>query len=627
MNTGSQSLSQEFLNKPEEELRNIANGDPMFLRAEAIDAARSELERRTREGQDDIHCQYKAIGHDGYEYSELDRADLLALYASRKLTKESLVFDPKESQWLPIDRVVDLQQREGNDHDLIVTPTDFDYLKSAPETKRIRPQDSAGGVSEPQAPSGESDIQAAPLFGSYNIEQPPINVLRFAGVLLIVSAVIGLILEAAQQSSSSSAKATGMGVLLDLACGVGLLRSNGWLGMDRNKWRLWTIGRALLGALVFGLVMPLTERHERPLWWATSILVLLLCAGFLILLYAPPPKVWRLWVGGGAAISALAVALMMPFIGSSVSGYVNKSRVAGSTLPGNQFVDNEKRIHLDLPDGWLMVRNENEYFPIPNASVTVFHPASGTFAALITESIIVNTLGPTPLDRYLELVMQNRKKADPSVQELKRIPDKLAGRSALQSNISWILNGEKFLGYQTACYDGSRFFLFTSAASADMASESEAAYHELLSKFSIVRTAEDEEHDQAAKLSQEYPYLTPDAAMLMVEEITSRGMDASQAGRFSRELSEEGFALLPSKESNEAKSLMRNAVERLPTDEKKRFYDYFRRSTLGQTFSPTERDDLGEITKHYLSNIPEKDLPRLQYLFEKALRAALEKRR
>ena len=621
MNIGSQSLSQEFLDKPEEELKNIANGDPMFLRAEAIDAARNELERRSREEQDRIRCQYKAIGHDGYEYSELNRADLLALYSSRKLTKESLVFDPKESQWLPIDRVVDLQQLEGPDHDVIVTPKESDCLKSA--------QDSVGSgrVSEPQPQSGESEIQSAPLFGSYNIEQPPINVLRFAGVLLIGAAVIGLILEAAQQSSSSSAKATGMGVLLDLACGVGLLRRNGWLGMDRNKWRLWTIGRALLGALVFGLVIPLTERHGRPLWWATSILALLLCAGFVILLYAPPPKPWRIWLGGSATLFALGMAMLLPFVGTSVSAIANKNLVAESILPGNQFVDNDKRIRLDLPEGWVIVRNDNNYFPVPTASVIVFHPASGTFTALITESIIVNTLGPDPLDRYLELVVQNRKKSDPSVRESQRFTDKLDGRNALQSNISWTLNGQKFQGYQTACNDGSRFFLFTSAASAEMASDSIAAYRELLSKFSIVGTTEDEERDQAVKLSQEYPYLTTDATMLLMKEITTRGMDPSQAGRFSRELSEQGFALLPSKESHEARSILQDAVERLPTDEKKRFYDYFKRSTLGQTLSKTESDDLGEITKHYLSNISEKDLPRLQYLFEKALRAALEKRR
>ena len=110
---------------------------------------------------------------------------------------------------------------------------------------------------------------------------------------------------------------------------------------------------------------------------------------------------------------------------------------------------------MELPAGWVMLPAINPVTNIPEANMIAAHPESHSFAALL---IVRNSQGPD-LEEALSRMVDQRRKSDPTVVEIKRVNaqfGRLDGRKAL---LDWEYKGTKAKGSVSVAHSGPYYFV------------------------------------------------------------------------------------------------------------------------------------------------------------------------
>ena len=111
---------------------------------------------------------------------------------------------------------------------------------------------------------------------------------------------------------------------------------------------------------------------------------------------------------------------------------------------------------VDLPSGWVALRDDNPFVVTRGARLRVAHPALGAFGAVRSESH-PELMGD--LDRHLDAVLQQRRPSQPSLREVERRRRSQLGRGRGRLvRTTWEEGLESFQGATVAWVDGYDYY-------------------------------------------------------------------------------------------------------------------------------------------------------------------------
>ncbi|MCI0485584.1 MAG: GYF domain-containing protein [Blastocatellia bacterium] len=204
---------------------------------------------------------YRVVDADGREHGPMNGMALARMYAEGRIDGDSYVYEPKNRQWRRLREVVDLakierlRERLGGEPRFVQTEG-RGSLKTAVKDENRSEAISSSFIPHPsslpyQAPSAPTPtISGMVVPGMY---EPRTRGMVAAAILLLINVALNALGLAALVSEGVPGSGSVLIVftLFDLAAALGLLRG-------KHAWRKWTIIRALLGAILFGVIRPLS---------------------------------------------------------------------------------------------------------------------------------------------------------------------------------------------------------------------------------------------------------------------------------------------------------------------------------------------------------------------------------
>ena len=227
-------------------------------------------------------------------------------------------------------------------------------------------------------------------------------------------------------------------------------------------------------------------------------------------------------------------------------------------------MDQRSGVEVHLNGGWVQLPIDNALFPARTAKAVFAHPRSQQFVALLEEYIPDSRLGAntSPVDRYIDLVLQARRKALPSLIETRpRSSGQCAGLPARSAWLSWNSEGRQSAGAVTAFNDGQSWWLLSTFFYAGSTRTADGALSELQRSVSATKTLDARVGEAARRLIS--PLYSQRAAELMVRRLWTQRLDLGEAQQFGFALTARGFDLLPAAEQLMVQGLRERATQTL----------------------------------------------------------------
>ena len=383
---------------------------------------------------------YKAVTMDGEEHSGLDQPTIKQWYLAKRLRPDSFVLSPEIGEWKLLKSVFD--------------PAAWDAEERA--TRGRGPNASVhNGVSSPEQfyplPYPNSQESHYKSQEPYYFDRDNERGLRAAGILLIINAALSLaslaIVVVASPTDSSVSSVWGFNILLDVIVGFKLLRSDNF-----RKWKRIALVRVGLGALLIGVGLILVGPNEK--FKLLGLLQLVFASSFYILLLGEASRA-RVVTGVLTFVLSTCAMFGVLSLGNLSGGATSKREILKYALPTRSFSDGPSGVNIELPDGWVLLPNDNPVVRQTEANMIAVHPDSDSYATLV----ILKVRGGRSLDTALSLVVTEQRKSKANLVEVERLNSlfgRLDGRKVV---MTWQDRGLEFKGWVTVARNGS-YYIF-----------------------------------------------------------------------------------------------------------------------------------------------------------------------
>jgi len=370
---------------------------------------------------------YKAVTMDGQEHAGLDLWTIKQWYFARRLRGDSFILSPELGEWKLLKNLFDPAQWEAEERAVRGLGPGESINKPATLPNQLA-----------RTPDVRDEVP-------YKYDRVNERGLRVAGTLLCINAAITLIslifMAVRHPGSPEVSSSWGFSILIDVIVGAKLLHTD-----NATRWKVIALIRVGLGALIALALMLAGPTLSIKL---LGLLELAFESTFFLLLIGDAS---RERVTAGVMAFVISVMGLVAFIAKSelTGNSVMRHEMIKYIVPGHSFGDSTSGARLELPDGWIMITNNNPVAPMPKANLLAFHPDSGGFAALIG---IGNSWGPD-LDAGLSALVAERQKEEPTVVEVERVNSsygRLAGRKAI---LTWQSKGKQIKGEVSLARNG-----------------------------------------------------------------------------------------------------------------------------------------------------------------------------
>jgi hypothetical protein len=559
---------------------------------------------------------YKIIAPDGREYGPVDAETIKCWYLEDRINKEAMVLSIEHNLWMRLAQAFNVQ--------------DWERHKEAPlaiQSPSLPPPPSL------DRPSQEAENQSSEFIANTPSIQQQRPGLKLAAWLILIEGIVGYIFQLTEIADSRKTGAPSIvwtpstaatGLIFSIFIFIGLIRQNGFLKTKREGWRKTAIFRIVLGIAFYCIFIPLSERTATG--YIGAGITLIESLAILALLAGPPPSRLRIRLSIAALVLVVVSPFLVPIISALVAGQEQIRKIRSAALPNREFADDKSGVKLVLPEGWVMLPKDNPYFNPPGANVILANPETDIFAALLIEPISVRLLpgGSTPTDRYFNLVITNRRKSIPSLEEVSRTPLELGHRAGLRMITRWTEKELKLTGMSTACHEGFYFYLITGFCETGNLARGLSAFQSLEQNLSITKDEEAQIDDLAQGVVKDMPFYTVSTAKLLLRELPARGLDASQAGQFGFDVMQKGTVLLSYDEQIELQSIRERALAGLTDAEMEKYRQAQEKMRQRMGLSVDEGGAAAKILKQAFESLPENDLARFRTLSSKAMRLGLK---
>ena len=376
---------------------------------------------------------YRVVDADGKEHGPMSALDMGRMYTEGRINGDSYIYDQKNGQWRRLKEVVDLSKIESL----------REKLEGEPE-------------SEPAPPVQKQPVFTPTILGvtTPSSDEPRTSGMVAAAILLLINAalnILGLIFLAAE-GTKATASSPAVSFFFDIIVAAGLLRG-------KDVWKKWAMIRALVGAVVFGLIIPITTQTIGGA--IQGVYQIVFSAGIIALLYGKPPSRARVFLGSAAVILAWFGAVGGAVVEVMIDQYKTKNEIAKQALPTRQFVDDALGVKMDLPEGWNLLSSDNTIVPAPDAPMIAINSNSGCFALLIVEFLPDDTDGAGSLDNYLNMLLESRRARVPTMKLLGLSDAQFANLNARRQVTEWVDESQKVKGFNSVCRSGENYYLLS----------------------------------------------------------------------------------------------------------------------------------------------------------------------
>ncbi len=393
-----------------------------------------------------------------------------------------------------------------------------------------------------------------------------------------------------------------------------------------------------LGALALGLALlprwDLARRGVRALLLLVSfapfpLLGVLLAQGqrgsallALASLWAFALGLWAL-LAPLARLANIALALLLVAVGGVGAvrfGYAPENAAAqgvrGWTTPARSFTDEAAGLSLNLPPGWVVLRQGNPLVAAPeSARVTLADPRQKGFAWLLTEPA---PPGVATADAYLERVVAQRREGRSGYETSPAVSGTAGTLAVRRVTASWRQGDIRQRELVEAGLDGWMGFALVAWMPEAAANRSEAL--EALADALVARgVLESRLRQSVAAALTAVPHLTRPAVEQLMARSEARVLEPEQAFRRSLATLAKGLPTLSKSESAELASLTAAVYAGVPWAQRKQLAVYIERLRRDEVTSVQEDQAMARLFKAAEERLSPARLARLRAYYDQAI--------
>jgi hypothetical protein len=389
--------------------------------------------------------------------------------------------------------------------------------------------------------------------------------------------------------------------------GLGLVQ-----GSDPAR-RFLILATGLL-TLACGLALVVASARGRLLGAALAALAV----GLAGLAVFPPASRLRTTVCAALAVAGLLAAVPSEILLAREPGDEARRRLAEWSLPDRSYAAAEDGVSLNVPGGWVLLRQGHPFTRIPGATVELAHGAPIARAALHVDR---DAGAGDGLDGYLDRHLERWRRVAPNLQEQGRSPARIGDVPARRLDVAWTEGQQAYSGYTIAWRDSSTLLAW-SAWHPARATDSEldrlqAALAVKLPLTSAVSSA-------TAALATEMPQLSPStvAAVLSRKSWLARSSPGVAFREVLLALSR-GFALLDREQVHDMGEVNAALYGSVPPGDRERLAGYMDRVRALQPTTVEEDLEAMRATRAAVERLPENRRTRLRTIMDSAVLAGI----
>lgn len=539
---------------------------------------------------------YKVRLPDGSEIGPLSVEELKDWLARGSIGRDSPVLRPNGSRWAPLREVVKLQG--------LAVPGSG---AGGPSPELLR----AVRALSPQAARAQARGRVAALPEAASEEPTPRWRVVLGGVLLLIGAAGALVLLLRPQHWLPALAETPWGPLALGQLALGLLLVTG-REVGRKLARAFLVVAALgifpVAGVLFAQKVPL-----QALGVVACALTLLL--GLVLLLARGWLPAWQvglrllLVLGAGYGVARLGL----------VAERADSAQVREAARPDRSLHDAARGARLTLPAGWVALQPTQALLPAPPGSWAVLaEPRRGGRAL-----VVVETAGaPLGADELL-----TRALAAPRLQgraELERGDARLGALPGRRARSRYLQDGQPLLDLTLAASDGDASWTLSAWIPDDGSRQAAQELESLVAGFSLDGLGAARQAALLTRLTADLPFLGGTACQRVLAGTGAADQATPRVLRRGLELARWGRGGLSPAEAQELDGLTITALQSLDKAERQRVTSYLARVGAGEAIEAGDDVAVAPLLKRAWLTLSDGSLARLQVLYEKAIRAALE---
>jgi hypothetical protein len=335
---------------------------------------------------------------------------------------------------------------------------------------------------------------------------------------------------------------------------------------------------------------------------------------------APADRRRLLLAGVGLALVAVLVVGMLALLRPLMARRQALAEVRRYALAEKRVEDPGSGLVVELPAGWLALRNENPYVVRPGARLALAQPAKGVFGAV---SVAVRPAMVDDLDAHVTEVLQQRLSRQPSQQETARGEVQLGRGRGWMARTTWEDDLVPMQGATVAWADGYNLFSLeawaTAAAGESFSAELEAICKGLLPGGQVAARVD----DAVERLAVEVPELSSDALRLLIAERMSQDRGLEDVPQAALRAVSRGLDALDVAEANEMRAIYQQIWAPVPEEERVRLAGLMNEVKAGRPVLAADAQALRDAVRAGVHALPEAERSRLQELSGRAVRKSL----
>ena len=332
---------------------------------------------------------------------------------------------------------------------------------------------------------------------------------------------------------------------------------------------------------------------------------------------AGPPLPLLRYAAFGLAVLAIAGALLWTSAWwyPALFGSAEVRRVRAATTSERRYADDTLGLKMELPRGWSILRQDHGFFtPIASARLALAEPSAGAFGFLAVET---PPRGYPTLDAFLDRVLEERRRAEPLLNPLRREDAPAAARRLVATRRS---GDATFEEVATVWKDGWTYYALVVWGPAEPAGQ---AAEELRQGITMQGHMAARLRQGIDKVTAEVPLLTPAAAEMLMGQSQAQALEPAEAFRRTYLLAGRGLPALSAAEQREMGALSTDLYARVPAGDRARLGPYLDRVRAGGSTDPALDQQMSRVVKAAVLKLPAARRQRLQALFEKAIAVAV----
>ena len=335
---------------------------------------------------------------------------------------------------------------------------------------------------------------------------------------------------------------------------------------------------------------------------------------------APADRRRLLLAGVGLAVVVALVAGMLALMRPFLARRQAIAEVRRYALAERRVVDPGSGLVVELPAGWLALRNQNPYVVRPGARLALAQPAKGVFGAV---SLAVRPAMMDDLDAHIAEVLQQRLSRQPSEREGARSDVQLGRGRGRMARTTWEDDLVPMQGATVAWADGYNLFSLEAwapaAAGEGFAAELETLCKGLTPGGQVAARVE----DAVERLAVDVPELSRDALRLLVAERMSQDRGLEDVPQAALRAVSRGLDALDVAEANEMRAIYQQIWAPVPEEERVRLAGLMNEVKAGRPVAAADAQALRDAVRTGVHALPEAERSRLQELSGRAVRQSL----